>query len=222
MFADDTKIYRSVPTQPDLTSLQSDIDAMVAWSGRWQLPFNLDKCKVLHLRTNNAQHQYTMSGAQLESSETERDLGIHVETLLKFRKQAAAAAAKTNQILGVIKRLFELIDMHTLALLYKALVRPHLEFGNVAWGPFNRADQLLVERVQRRATRLIPGLRHRPYEERLEALDLPSLLYRRRREDVIQVYQILRGNRPDSRRLLQACIIRTHPRTSMETQEAQS
>ena len=180
-------------TSTGATTLQADIDALVAWSDRWQLPFNEGKCKILHLGTSNPKLRYTMRGTYLEETESERDLGVIVDASLKFRRQAAAAVAKANQILAVIRRSFELIDEFTLPLLYKTLVRPHLEFGNVAWGPFNRADQLLVERVQRRATRLVASLRHRPYEERLEALKLPSLFYRRRRGDMVQVYQIFHG-----------------------------
>ena len=66
-----------------------------------------------------------------------------------------------------------------------------LEYGNSVWGPFNRADQRLVERVQRRATRMIPSLRHLSYPDRLAALDLPSLYYRRRRGDMLKVFQLL-------------------------------
>lgn len=175
------------------TSLQGDIDALVAWSDRWQLPFNEGKCKILHLGRNNPRVKYAIRGVELEVVETERDLGVFVDSSLKFRKQAAAAAAKANQILGIIKRSFELIDKSTLPLLYKSLVRPHLEYGNVAWGPFSRADQLLIERVQRRATRLVTPIRHLPYEERLQSLRLPSLFYRRRRGDMIQMYQLFHG-----------------------------
>ena len=116
-----------------------------------------------------------MREVDLEAVETEHDLGVHIDSLLKFRKQATTAAAKANQILAVIRRSFELIDEFTLPLLYKTLVRPHLEYGNLAWGPFNRADQLLIEKVQRKATRLVASIRHLPYEERLRVLKLPSL-----------------------------------------------
>ena len=118
---------------------------------------------------------------------------------LKFREKAASAVAKATQILAVIRRSFTLLDDVTLPLLFKTLVRPHLECGNLVWGPFNRADQHLVERVQRRATRLVEHIRHKPYEERLRHLDLPSLYYRRRRADMIHVYQLFHGgvdNRP--------------------------
>ena len=179
--------------KPSDSSLQADIDALVVWSDTWQLPFNEDKCKVLHLGSGNAGLRYNMRGANLAATETERDLGVLVDSSLKFRMQASSAVKKANQILAVIRRSFELIDESTLPRLYKALVRPHLEFGNLAWGPFNRADQLLVEQVQRRATRLVTSIRHRPYEERLRLLKLPSLFYRRRRGDMIQVFQIIHG-----------------------------
>ena len=55
-----------------------------------------------------------MRGVELKNSETKRDLGIHVDDALKFRKQAATAAPKANPMLGVIRRLFKLIDATTL------------------------------------------------------------------------------------------------------------
>ena len=73
------------------------------------------------------------------------------------------------------------------------MVRPHLEYGNLIWGPFNRTDQRLIEHVQRRATKLVPELKHLPYQERLKNLKLPSLYHRRQRGDMIAVYQILTG-----------------------------
>ena len=137
--------------------------------------------------------QYTMTDTVLEAS-AERDLGIFLDPALKFRKQAAAAASKGNQMLALVKRPFQNIDTVTLPLLYKSLVLPHLEYGNLIWGPFNRADQKLIERVQHRATKLVPELKHLPYQERLlRHLFLPSLYHRRRRGDMIAAFQILHG-----------------------------
>ena len=134
-----------------------------------------------------------MRDTVLEASPAERDLGIFLDPALKFRKQAAAAASKGNQMLALVKRSFKNIDTVTLPLLYKSLVRPHLEYGNLIWGPKNRADQKLIERVQRRATKLVPELKHLPHQERLRHLHLPSLYHRRRRGDMIAVFQILHG-----------------------------
>ena len=123
----------------------------------------------------------------------QRDLGVYVDNDLKFRKQAASAVAKASQVLALIRKSFRAINCDTLPLLFKSLVRPHLEYGCCIWGPFSKADRKAVERVQRRATKLVPDLRHRPYTERLRLLDLPSLYYRRRRGDMIKTYQVLHG-----------------------------
>ena len=193
IFADDTKIFNTVSSSMGSDQIQRDLDAASAWSDLWQLSFNEAKCKVLHIGSRNPRRPYTMRGIELESVPIEKDLGVHVDTDLKFRKQAASAAAKGNQMLALVRRSFGCIDRVTLPLLYKTLVRPHLEYGNLIWGPHNRADQRLIERVQRRATKLVPELKHLPYQERLTHLRLPSLYYRRRRGDMIAVYQIMSG-----------------------------
>ena len=191
IFADDTKIYAPVGRSVASAELQRDIDRVTQWSVSWQLPFNEEKCTVLHLGANNGHHRYTMKQATLQGSTVEKDLGVRVDTELKFREQAAQAATKGNQILALIRKSFRKVDRTTLPVLYKTLVRPLLEYGNLAWGPFNRQDQNMLERVQRRATRMVPRIQHKTYSERLSDLKLPSLFYRRKRGDMIRVYQIL-------------------------------
>ena len=73
------------------------------------------------------------------------------------------------------------------------MVRPHLEYGDVIWGPFYQADIRSVETIQRRATKLIPALKDLPYVDRMKNLGLPSLMYRRRRGDMIHMYKIMNG-----------------------------
>ena len=66
-----TKIYRRVSIPTEAASLQADIDTLVAWSDRRQLPFNEGKCKVLHLGSDNSRLQYTMCGASLADMDKE-------------------------------------------------------------------------------------------------------------------------------------------------------
>ena len=214
LFADDTKLYSRVRSPADAALLQADLQALARWSDTWLMPFNQGKCTVLHIGRRNHHFTYMLGDTPLASTQLEKDLGINVDAELKFREHAASAVAKATQLLAVIRRSFALIDESTLPLLYKTVVRPHLEYGNLIWGPFNRADQRLIERVQRRATRLVQSVRHRPYVERLRLLQLPSLYYRRRRGDMIFTYQLFHGGidaDPGSVFTLADGITRGHP-----------
>ena len=191
LFADDTKLYRRVTNGS--TELQADIDALVKWSKEWLLPFNSTKCRVMHLGRRNAEHPYLLDGASIQEVREERDLGVVVDDELKFHQQTAAAIAKASQMLAVVRRSFANLDEVTLPLLFKTVVRPFLEYGNTIWGPFGKVDQKRLERVQRRATRMVEAVRHLEYPERLHKLGMPTLYYRRRRGDMITVYQLLHG-----------------------------
>ena len=91
-------------------------------------------------------------------------------------------------------RSFVNLSTDMLPILYKSLVRPLLEYGNLIWGPFYILDQRLVENVQRRATRLVPGIGHLSYIDRLRTLNIPSLAYRRKRGDMLLLYQMFQGH----------------------------
>ena len=80
--------------------------------------------------------------------------------------------------------------------LYKSLVRPTLEYATVIWSPWLKKDIVAIEQVQRRATKLVREIAELSYEQRLKHLGLPTLMYRRERQDVIQLFKIM--NRYDN------------------------
>ena len=129
----------------------------------------------------------------LESVIVEKDLGVNVDSDLRFSKHVSIQVQKANRLLSLIRRGFPSLDSVSLPLLYKSIIRPHIEYGNVVWHPRYKGDEQQLENVQRRATKLIPELRDLDYSERLRRLDLPSLYYRRARGDMIECFKYLTG-----------------------------
>jgi hypothetical protein len=102
-------------------------------------------------------------------------------------------ANTSNKLLGLIRRSYEFLDAEAMKQLFVAVVRPNLEFGHVVWSPRFEKGKNSIENVQRRATRVIPGLKGKSYEERLKIMKLPSLSYRRLRGDLIEVFKYAHG-----------------------------
>ena len=227
IFADDTKLYGAANSS-DI--LQNDIKSLQRWSARWQLYFNVDKCKVLHIGIRNPQMDYSMTNGNITFNiakcESEKDLGVIFDSKLTFDNHIETIIKKANKMIGIIKRTFSYLNRASFIQLYKALVRPHLEYGNIIWFPHLKRQSSTIEKVQRRATRLLFEPRSLNYEERMRHLCLPSLKYRRLRGDMIQVFKLINGlddldwkdfftkSRTDITRLSQYNLFITYSRTN--------
>ena len=192
-FADDTKLGNRVDTQEQRSLLQSDLNKLTDWAHKWQMDFNINKCKVLNVGSKNEKFSYMMNDERLDNVNKEKDLGIIISDDLKPSQQCSEAVKKANKLVGFIGRAFEFKSENNILTLYNSLVRPHLEYCVQFWSPYYRKDIEKLERVQRRVTKMIPRLRNKPYEERLAALNLFSLPKRRLRGDLIQVFKIIKG-----------------------------
>ncbi|GAB0208521.1 hypothetical protein GRJ2_003317800 [Grus japonensis] len=163
-FADSTKLCGVVDTLEGKDAIQRDPDRLERLGREW-----------------------------IESSPEEDDLGVLIDEKLNMSQQCALAAQKANRALGCIKRGMTSRSREVILPLYSALVRPHLEYCVQLWGPQYGRDMELLERVQRRAMKLIRGLEHLSYEDRLRELGLFSLEKRRLRGDLIAAFQYLKG-----------------------------
>jgi len=124
-------------------------------------------------------YQYQLGDERIEHSIAEKDLGIQVDGKLDMNQQCALTAHKANCIPGCIKRSVTSRMREVILPLCSALVRPHLEYHVQMWTPQYRRDTDLLEGVQRRATKMIQGMEHLSYEDRLGELGLFSLEKRR-------------------------------------------
>ena len=190
MYADDTKVYER---QTEADSLQRDLERLEEWSRKWLMKFNELKCKVMYFGKNNPKHTYLLGNTELEKVTNEKDLGVYITDDAKPSLQCVEAAKKASQALGFIKRTFTYYDRRSFAILYKTYIRPHMEFAVQAWNPYLKKDIECLEKIQHRATKLVPELRNLEYRDRLRELNLYTLEQRRERGDLIEVYKIITG-----------------------------
>ena len=155
--------------------------------------FNGSKCFVMHYGRTNSKYLYHINGNVIDKCTTYKDLGVIVSDDLKPTKQIDRCIMKANAMLGLIKRTFRYIDTEIFLKCFKTFVRPILEYGQQAWAPYLAKDIDELEKVQRRATKLVPSLADLPYEKRLETLQLFTLQSRRDRGDMIFLYKLFNG-----------------------------
>jgi hypothetical protein len=191
LYADDTKVLSQLSSELCATNLQNDLDTVYKWSQTWLLLFNISKCVVMHYGHNNKNYLYNLNNIQLTESDTERDLGVLFNSNLKWKNQVINVSNKANQMLGRIKKSFACFDYKLLRSLYITFIRPLLEFAVTVWSPYLKSDCDYIERIQHKATKLVSSIRNLSYIKRLEKLNLTTLVERRQRGDLIQMYKIM-------------------------------
>ena len=169
LFADDTKIYRRVGHPEEHDALQDDLSHLEKWFDTWQLYFNPTKCKVMYIGKNQAHLDYS-----LKKITHLRSMSMN-ETLESMWILVLSSTNMSNRQWTKQTDCFAWSDIHGRqhSCLFTSLIRPILEYANVAWSL--KHDQDLLENVQHRVTKLVPKIKHLSYTDRLRALKLPSL-----------------------------------------------
>ena len=195
MFADDLKL---VADATNINDISSDLIELENWEDLWQLRFNASKCKVMHLQPNeNPCLEYRLNNVVLETVEYEKDLGLTVSNTLKWDEHIKNSLSKANQTIAWVSRNIICKTKEVMSMIYRCIVRPHLEYCVQAWSPTPRHGNwdliLKIEKVQRKFTCLINDIGTLTYGARLKSLKLTTLAERRIRGDLIETFKIVTG-----------------------------
>ncbi|GAA27777.2 116 kDa U5 small nuclear ribonucleoprotein component [Clonorchis sinensis] len=170
-----------------------DVDAAKQWSLDWHLPLNDEKCVHMSFGGDSA-NAFVKHGEKgpedITRVDAEKDLDIWLSPNLSFSLHLEKSAQKAFAVLRMIRRTFSRITRVDFQILSEAYVRPFLEYANPVVYSGRTKDVILIERVQRAATKMVSGLKPMDYETRLAVLDLFPLEYCRLQGDLILTYAL--------------------------------
>jgi len=193
MYTEDTKMGGLPNTPEGCAAIQRDLNRLEKWADWNLMQFNKGKCNILHMGRNNPRHQYLLGADQLESSFTEKDLGILENAKLTMSHQCVLVAKKEYDILSCLRQSIASRSREVMLPLHSTLMMPHLESCVQFWASQYKTDMAIPEKVQQRATKIIKGLKRLSSKERLRELGLFSLEDRTLGRDLINMYKYLKG-----------------------------
>ena len=151
-------------------------------------------CKPTTLESSLAATKLHIGNEYLPIVTSVRDLGITIDNNRKFTPHINDIVRKATVRAKLIMKCFHSRDTATLLRAFKTYVRPLLEFNSPVWSPRFTKDINLIENVQRRFTKYLPGMFNKSYDERLTILNLDKLEARRIKADLITTYKIIFGH----------------------------
>lgn len=204
LYADDLKLFRVIKSLLDCCALQADIRTVSRWCEVNGMQMNVSKCKVITFtrRQSIISFDYSLDNTSLEKVRTIKDLGVTLDSKLRFNEHISVTTAKANAMLGFLRRNTSQFDnVYALKSLYCALVRSILEYGVQIWAPYHAVHIERIERVQKRFLRFaLRGLPWNdpvnlpPYENRCALIGLQPLASRRVMLQRLFTFDVIRNN----------------------------
>ena len=193
LFADDIKLYTEYTNQTQ-NNLQHELEKIHVWSSVWQMQISHSKCNILQIGQSQTSQSIHINNIPIQKVNSVMDLGITIDTDLRFKLHINNIISKANQRSALIRRCFLSHNAQNLIRAFQTYVRPILEYASTTWSPSYITLINQIESVQRHFTKLIPQCRHLPYPDRLATLGIQSLEHRRLISDLTMCYNIIHHN----------------------------
>ena len=146
LYADDAKLYKHILNSQDKDVLQNDLIKLKLWADNWLINLNIVKCKkVSYGRLIHNTFHYNLNNIDLDNIESIKDLGVIFDSHLKFKLHISD---KVNKAYSILEINFTFLDKDSFIVLYKSMVRSHLEYANCIWYPYTVQDIKTLERFK--------------------------------------------------------------------------
>ena len=147
-FADDLKLFRVISSLADCGALQEDLNILMIWCDNNGMRVNCKKCKLISFTRCNdpVENRYLLGSECLDRVQSICDLGVTIDSKLKFNEHIGIITAKAFSVLGFIRRhTSNLTDIYALKILYCSLVRSILEYASPVWCPFQMTQIFKID-----------------------------------------------------------------------------
>ena len=192
IFADDSKIVKSINSMRDRELFNEDIKAATEWAVNNKMELNKLKYQLLQYgKKSELKIPYQIDeNTQVEKASYVKDLGVLMDEEMSFGEHITTLKNKAKKVAGWIFRIVQSRKEEDIMLLYRTYVRPHTEYACPLWCPYQLNKIQTIESVQRSVTARIKELENLNYHQRLQKLGLYSLQRRRERYDIIHLWKI--------------------------------
>ena len=189
MYADDTKVYKSIRNKEDCILLQEDLNNIAKWAETWQMVLNPDKTKLLAIGNSKVDFNYVLNGKVIETVNHINDIGVTVQSNLKFTIHCSNTVKKAYYVTRTIFNTFKFHEPMFYKKMYVCYVRPLLEYACQVWSPMLKCNIDRIEKVQQYYSRRICS-RNMSYFDRLNFLNIESLEQRRIKSDLVLFFKL--------------------------------
>ena len=178
-YADDCTLsysYEKNDVDGVVARVNEHLDRIAAWGEKWQVNFAAEKtqCMVISRSPNDSQMiqgRLSFNGGTLNIDDHIDILGVEFDSKLTFSRHVNNLARKASSKISALRRMKQLLDKKGLCMLYKSQVRSHLEYSFLAWISCPRSHLALLDKVQRRAERLIASVGEQEEQPSLDSLE---------------------------------------------------
>ena len=206
LFADDTSLFSIVKDEStSAKDLNDDLATINKWAFQWKMSFNPDPTKqaqevIFSRKINKNSHPpLTFNNSKVAVTSSQKHLGIILDSRLSFEEHLAAVFSKVNKTIALLRKLHNLLPRSALITLYKAFVRPYLDYGDILYDQaFNSTFHHKLESIQYNACLAITGaIRGSSKEKLYQELGLESLELRRWFRKLCIFYKIIKNESPN-------------------------